>query len=252
MKILITGATSGIGEGLARALHGKGTLLLTGRNKEKLNALKQELQAEVLECDLSSSATPVLQWIEQHKPTLIFNNAGFGLYGPFENLSEKEIRQMVQVNCLSLAEITHKAIGLWKKEGMQGTVVNISSMAGFVPFPTGALYGATKAFVTHLSFSLDLENKQRGIRILATCPGMVDTEFSKRASRGKNGVARSKTEKFVMMDTPKVVAEILYQLDKKIPVRVVDYRYRLLHFLYKFVPDALVGAIITWNLKKRL
>jgi Short-chain dehydrogenases of various substrate specificities len=254
MSILITGATSGIGEELARQLQGRGKLLLTGRNEVKLHQLKQTLQGEVetLACDLSKSTEPLLNWIERERPQLIFNNAGFGLYGPFDSLSEKEMEEMMQVNCVALTEITHKAISLWKREKIEGTVLNISSMASFVPFPTGALYAATKAFVTHLSFSLDMECRSRGIRILASCPGMVDTEFSKRASRGKNGVARSFSEKFVMMDSTHVVKKILRQLDKKTPIQVIDGRYQFLHLIYRITPVALVGKLISWNLKKRL
>ena len=254
MSILITGATSGLGEELARQLQGKGKLLLTGRNSEKLNSLKLQLKGDVecLSCDLSVSATPVLEWIEKEKPHLIFNNAGFGLYGLFENLSQKEIAQMVQVNCLALSEIAHKAISVWRKESVEGVVMNISSMASFVPFPTGSLYAATKAFVTHLSFSLDTEYRGNGIRVLAACPGMVDTEFSKRASRGKNGVARSGSEKYVMMGTERVVRKILQQVERKKPVQVIDERYQFLYWLTKMVPDSWIGKVVSWNLKKRL
>lgn len=254
MTILITGATSGIGEELARQLQGKGKLLLTGRNEVKLHHLKQTLHGEVetLVCDLSKSTTPLLEWIEKEKPQLIFNNAGFGLYGPFDSLSAKEIEEMMQVNCVALTQITHKAISLWMGENIKGTVLNISSMASFVPFPTGSLYAATKAFVTHFSFSLDMEYRSRDIRILVACPGMVDTEFSKRASRGKNGVARSFSERFVMMRPAQVAKKILRQLDKKTPIQVIDGRYRFLHLLYRITPVTLVGKLISWNLKKRL
>lgn len=254
MTILITGATSGIGEELARQLQGKGKLLLTGRNELKLHELKQTLQGEVetLVCDLSKSTTSLLEWMEKKKPQLVFNNAGFGLYGLFDSLSEGEMEEMIEVNCTALTQITHKAISLWRKDELEGTVLNISSMASFVPFPTGALYAATKAFVTHLSFSLDMEYRDEGIRVLASCPGMVDTEFSKRASRGKNGVARSFSEKFVMMDSSQVVKEILRQVERKTPIRVMDGRYRFLHLLYRITPVTLVGKIISWNLKKRL
>lgn len=247
MKILITGATSGIGEELARQLQGKGKLLLTGRNKDKLHQLQP--LGDILECDLARSAEPVLQWIEKEKPDLIFNNAGFGLYGQFDKLSQEEIESMIRVNCLTLSEITHKAIGMWKKEGKPGTLMNVASMASYVPFPTGALYGATKAFVRHLSFSLDVENRGHGIRVLCTCPGMVATEFAKRATRGK-GI--SQLDRWVVMDTERAVRKIIKQVEKKRPVQVVDERYQLLNFLNKLVPDSLVGQLISWNLKKRL
>ena len=254
MSILITGATSGLGEELAKQLQGKKKLLLTGRNSEKLNFLKQTLQGEVecLSSDLSKDHLLILNWIEKEKPELIFNNAGFGLYGPFDELQLEEIEAMIQVNCVALTKITHLAIKLWRSENKKGTVMNISSFGGIVPMPLGSLYGATKAFVTQFSESLDIEYSKFGIRVLAACPGMVDTEFSKRASRLQNGKVNSSTEKSVMMSSQNVVRKILKQVETKQRMQIIDGRYQLLHLISKGMPRKLIGLIIAHHLKKRL
>lgn len=254
MSILITGATSGLGEELARQLQGKAKLLLTGRNVEKLHSLKTTLfgVVECLPCDLASTAQPLLEWIDQEKPQLIFNNAGFGIYSSFCALSDQNIAQMIEVNCTALSQITRHAIYLWKEAKVAGCVMNISSVAGFIPMPFSSLYAATKAFVTHLSRSLDLECAQEGIRVLAACPGMVRTNFSSRAAGGKLLKRDAFAERFLMMEADHAVRRILRQVEKKWPVRSVDWRYRMLHGMCCMLPSRVIGRQIGANLQKRL
>ena len=249
-KILITGATSGIGEELARQLQTKGKLLLTGRNQEKLESLKQELKGdvEIRACDLSDTCDPILKWIDEEDPDLIFNNAGFGLYGSFDSKDEKDVKDMVNVNCMALVQITQKAIKSWKQKGIKGCIVNVSSCASFVPFPLGSLYAATKSFVTQLSQSLDIECAPQGIRILAACPGTVKTPFSLRASKGKCREDRS----IFSMTTERCVKKIIEQAKEKTVVKVIDERYQFLMVVKNLVPSRFLGKLIGKGLKKRL
>lgn len=170
-KALITGATSGIGLALSHLLKSKGVTVLPFGSKE---------------ADLANSAglDRVKEAISIHLPDLLINNAGFGLYGPALLHPIEEQLRILQVNM-------HAAIGLTlhmghtlQVNGMRGTILNISSAAALFPYPTFALYAASKAALSSASLALDAEWKQGGIRVLTACPGQVDTSFRLRAGKG--------------------------------------------------------------------
>ena len=184
---LITGASGGIGLELAR-IHAQkgGNLILVARSEAKLNALAEELSAQhgisvtVIVEDLAQpeSAQRIFDQTEKlglQVDTLI-NNAGFGGNGLFHERSLLAEQQMMQVNMISLTNLTHHY-----SQGMvarrQGKILNISSTASFMPGPLQAVYYASKAFVTSFTQAIAQEMAEFNVTATALCPGPVATGF---------------------------------------------------------------------------
>ncbi|MDJ0618575.1 MAG: SDR family oxidoreductase [Calothrix sp. MO_192.B10] len=184
---LITGASAGIGKTFAERLAAHNTnLVLVARSEDKLKQLAQKLQeqykiqVEVIVQDLTETdaATTVFNTTQAKDLTidLLINNAGFGDYGEFaERDGEKQIK-MLQLNVLALVDLTHKYLpGMRKRRS--GSIINVSSIAGFQPMPYLSVYAASKAFVLNFSEALWAENKSYGVGVLVVCPGPTDTNF---------------------------------------------------------------------------
>jgi short-subunit dehydrogenase len=244
---LITGATSGIGEGLARLLHQKKiSLILTGRNREKLEQLKKELGCETVAIDLEGDRSELVALIKKRAPDLVINNAGFGLYGEALSFSTEEQMKILEVNAMALLELTLEGARAMISEGKAGVIMNISSASAYQPFPTFSVYGASKAFVNSVSQSLDFEFKNHGVRVLAACPGMVSTNFSKRASNSE----KVRDEPGVMkLDF--AVQEIWMQIEKLRPIHIFDWRYRLMIGFGRLFPGSISGKYLGDLLSKR-
>lgn len=185
---LITGASSGIGEAFARLLAAQGTdLVLVARSEAKLHLLSEELaetygiRAEVIAADLSATgaARQVQEDVTRRGLSidLLVNNAGFGSYGLFDALPLEREAQEIALNVTALVELTHLFLPemLAKKFG---AIINVASTAAFQPVPYMAVYAATKSFVLSFSEALWAECRSRGVRVLAFCPGPVDTGFA--------------------------------------------------------------------------
>ena len=184
-RALITGASAGIGAAFARRLFKDGyDLILVARDKSRLAELAQELGgAQVIAADLSDpGARPAVEaHITSGPPlTLLVNNAGFGTVGAFAELDMAREEQEVQLNVLALMRLARAALPGMIREG-KGSIINVSSMAGFNPGPRNATYCATKAFVTSFSESIYEELRGTGVKVQALCPGFTRTEFQARA-----------------------------------------------------------------------
>ena len=219
---LITGASSGIGEEFAKQLAAKKTdLILVARSQDKLKALASKLQqqhsinAEVIVQDLTEPAAgkTVFDSIQQQGLTvdLLINNAGSGDYGDFSDRDLSKQLAMIQLNVTVLTELTGLFLPVMKQRGY-GTIINLSSIAGFQPLPYMSVYAATKAFVLSFTEALWAENKNTGIRILALCPGSTDSDFFNRADFPDS---MAESQKNLMTPTEDVVADALKALDKK-------------------------------------
>ncbi len=184
---LITGASSGIGEGLARRFAADGhDLVLVARSEKKLHQLCDELMLEhqitahyvVLDLAEPSSDLKLVEETDRHGITIdiLINNAGVGSAGDFARLDLDTELRMIEVNVSALVALTHAYLNRMRKSG-GGTIVNVSSAAGFQPIPYWATYAATKAFVTSFSEAIAEENRPFGIQVLAFCPGSTDTNF---------------------------------------------------------------------------
>ena len=192
--ILITGASSGIGEAFANTLDKLGAkLILTARSKDKLEQMVLSMNNAVsIPGDLSKNEFPQELYAKVNemklKVDILINNAGFGYSGKFLDNSMENYNEMINLNICSLTHLTH----LFMKdmlENKSGGIINISSLASFQPIPFFSIYAATKAFVTSFTLSLYEEYRGRNIKILGVCPGYTKTNFNKRAQMNSVPVA---------------------------------------------------------------
>lgn len=191
---LITGASAGFGAEFARQLapvaHG---LVLVARRGDRLEALKSEIHETFPDCDVrvyvadladESARAGFADWIarENVKIDFLINNAGLGDHGDFESASWDRLRAMLDVNIGALTHLTHLLLPALKKSG-RAAILNVSSVAGFFPLPSMAVYSATKAYVTSFSEALRIELLDTGVSVTTLCPGPVETEFFDMATR---------------------------------------------------------------------
>lgn len=187
MKALITGASGGIGRDMARILSAQGhELILVARSRENLKALQKELDtpAEIIPMDLSDpgNAASLYEQVKDEKIDILINNAGFGLFGEFTATELDKELDMVDLNIKSLHILTK----LFLKDFVtrdSGYLLNVASIAGFLPGPLMSTYYATKAYVLRLTQAIYEELRQSGshVHISALCPGPVKTGFNARA-----------------------------------------------------------------------
>jgi uncharacterized protein len=179
---LITGASAGLGVDFARQLSARGErLVLAARRKERLEALADELgNARAVAIDLGEpgAASRLMADMAAHGETCatLINNAGFGLWGRFNDLDGAKQRAMIDLNCGALVELTHAVLPAML-ERKDGAILNVASTAAFQPGPKMAVYFATKAFVLSFSEALHEEVRAQGVRVTALCPGPTKTEF---------------------------------------------------------------------------
>src|SRR3954467_10435154 len=178
---LITGGSSGIGLAIARMLRDEGYgLTLVSRRREKSDAAAEELGAQAVAADVGD-ADECQRLVDQHRERfgrldVLVNSAGVGIAGTIEQLPAKHFDLQVGVNLRGLFLVTQAAVPLLRKS--HGLVVNLASIAGTLPTPGLATYGATKAAVISLTKSLNEELDDDGVRAIAICPGFVDTPMA--------------------------------------------------------------------------
>ncbi len=179
---LITGASSGIGEAMARELAGAGVAtVIVARREDRLRVIAEAFDAvEVLVADLltAKGQRAVAKRIgSSSKPIeLVVNNAGFGTNGVFAELDVDRLSDEVELNVAALTRLSHAALAAMMPRG-RGWLLNVSSVASFQPAPKLAVYAATKAYVTSLTESLHEEARGTGVHVTAVCPGLTRTEF---------------------------------------------------------------------------
>jgi hypothetical protein len=247
--VLITGASSGIGLELAKCFAADGCrLVLVARNQDALEKLAEELRQKnqietiVLPADLSLSEAPKQIFdklaAQNVSVDVLVNNAGFGLHGRFAKMPLPRQLEVIQVNVNALTGLT----GLFLPEMIKrraGGILNVSSVAGFVPGPNMAIYYATKAFVQSFSEALAEELDGSGVSVTVLCPGPTETNFS-AVARGQKArsVSRSKM-------SAQDVARIGYRAfrDKKV-ISVPGLPNQGLIQLVRFLPRSAVRRII--------
>lgn len=186
--VLITGASEGIGAACAQAFARRGArLALTARRREKLLEAGGP-DAVVVAGDLAEEAVR-RRVVEETLARLgavdiLVNNAGVGLYSPAWRASLEAARRMFELNFFALLDLTQRVIP-HMQERRRGVIVNVSSIAGKVPFPWLTLYCASKYAVCGLSDGLRMELKPYGIQVTTVCPGHVETGFSAHALEGR-------------------------------------------------------------------
>src|SRR3981081_3388952 len=187
---LITGASAGIGTELARVFASKGhRLALVDRRGDRLAALANEIAAEggpapiVISCDLEQpdagdkiAAALAAEGVEVE---YVVNNAGFGLFGNAVDLDRAQQLGIIAVNIRAMTDLSLRFSDSLIR--LQGGILNVSSIAGFLPGPGMAVYYASKAYVLSFSEALRGELASHGVRVTALCPGSVSSEFQGRA-----------------------------------------------------------------------
>ena len=187
--VLITGASSGIGEALARVFAGEGArLALAARSAEKLRALAGSLGggALALPADMTVPAQ-VRQMVEstvKHfgRLDILINNAGVGMYAPAASMAPEQFEQVVATNWLGPVHAIQSVVPHMRRQG-GGQIINISSVAGKVAIPWMGAYCGTKFALNALSDSLRMELAADRIQVLSVCPGRIHTPFARNAFR---------------------------------------------------------------------
>ncbi len=189
--VLVTGASSGIGEAIARRVaREKRNLILVARRLDRLEALAKELsaahgiQAVAVPSDLVQPGAPAALVDEVARRGFevdwLVNNAGFGTFGKFHELPVERELEEIRLNVTALVALTGLCVPAMVRRG-RGAVINVSSVAGFAPMALNATYSATKAFVTAFSEALAVDLDGTGVRVLCVCPGFTRTEFQEKA-----------------------------------------------------------------------
>jgi short-subunit dehydrogenase len=243
---LITGATGGLGKALSKSLSQKGyKLILSAREENLLRELSKEHNAEWVVCDLAKDLSPIFSVLEEKKPDLLINNAGFGFYGPFETLPRQE--EMLDVNIKAPVSIAMKYVSVLKEAKKRGILLNISSAAGYFAFPYFATYSASKTFLRYFSEAINFELKGSGICVLVSMLGQVDTPFRERASLG----AFSKKNQSVI-DVEKAAAVIVKQIEEKKGLLIIDWRYKISVLFSRLLPKSWLNQILSRSILKRI
>jgi len=217
-RVLITGASAGIGADLAREFARNGhRLTLVARRKEKLAHLAAELETEfnvdveVIVQDLTRPAGPATVVKGAHaggeEIGILVNNAGVIDVGAFAASSTEKLVGMVNLNVRALTELTSLLLPRMVERGL-GRILNVASLAASQPVPSMAAYAASKAYVLALSEALAEELKGSGVTVTALCPGVTDTDMATEIKAGSSSAAKLPKE---LISDPKDVAERAYK-----------------------------------------
>ena len=190
MRVLITGASSGIGKDMARILASQGyELILVARDVNKLNQISEELKeknkikVETISMDLSSENNCKELYKKVQDIDILINNAAFGDCGNFTKTSLNKELNMIHTNIIAYHILTKLYLIDMKAKG-SGKILNVASIAGFLPGPLMATYYATKAYIVRLSEGIreELKKEKSNVQISILCPGPVNTNFNNVAN----------------------------------------------------------------------
>ncbi|HZD89635.1 MAG TPA: SDR family oxidoreductase [Pseudolabrys sp.] len=251
---LVTGASSGIGAALARefANHGH-AVVLTARREEPLRALADEIAAaghtrpEVVTADLGTAEGVAALAGELAarglEPAYLVNNAGFGVFGEAADIPVEKQLKLIDVDVRAVTDLTLRYIGSVTRH--QGGILNVASIAGFLPGPGLAAYHAAKAFVVSFTEALHQELKADGVRVCALCPGPVETGFFDQA-----GIPAGYFPAFLAR-SPERVARAAYEgLMAGHRVVVPGKPNRMVTLLPRLLPRGLIASAGGWRWRR--
>jgi short-subunit dehydrogenase len=243
---LVTGASAGIGEAFARLLAAEGAdLLLVARREEKLRSLAEELtrtygvRAEVFAADLAKPGASSAIVAEAERLGLridvLINNAGFAASKTFLNSAWSELHAEIQVMITAVTELTHRLAPGMKERGF-GRILNVASVASFLPTAPSMLYTGVKAYVLNMSEAVDMELKPFGVHVTALCPGFTWSEFHDVQGTRK---LTNKLPGFMWHDAETVAREGLDAVLAGQPVCVPGALNKTLAFTSRLLPERL-------------
>lgn len=248
---LITGASSGIGLELARiAAREERNLLLVARNQKALEEVQAEIlqqtgnriKVEALAIDLSepASATKVSDFCKKRRIFVseLINNAGFGDYGDFAESDIKRQLAMIDLNIRSVTALTHRFLPDMLKKG-RGKIMNLGSVASFLPGPSMSVYFASKSYVLRFSEALAEELKNSGVSVTCLCPGATKTNFGETAKVSEtHSTANPKTT------AQEVAAFGWYHMQHGTRVAIHGRTNRIMLQIVKFIPRNSLAKLV--------
>jgi uncharacterized protein len=252
---LLTGASAGIGAALADVFADHGDeLVLVARREQRLATLAEAIAARgrvrpmVLPINLerADAGAQIAAALAERgvEPAIVVNNAGFGLVGEAVALDRGEQLAMIDVNVRALTDLSLRWVESLERH--RGGILNVASIAGFLPGPRSAVYYATKAYVLSFSEALHQELKPRGIRVTALCPGPVPTEFQARA-----GVAEAHLRGSLIRSADEVARQAYRGFMQGHRVVVPGAGNRLVTMLSRLVPRRFLLAVMDRRQKVR-
>lgn len=256
MKVtLITGASGGIGEAFARKLaQEKHNLVLVARSEDKLHKLcdelmlKHQITAHYVAIDLTAHEADrqLFEETEKHGMEVdwLINNAGFGSMGDFAEMNLEHELKMIKLNVMTLVALTHRYLQKMRAR-KTGTIINVSSAAGFQPIPFMATYAATKSFVSAFTEAIAEENRPFGITATALCPGPTDTNFFE--------VADARPLQMKGVQSPEEVVEVALNAAKKGRAKTISgWTNSIGAFFGTITPNPLITKVIGGILRPKI
>ena len=245
---LITGASGGIGEALARQLAAAGNhLVLVARSEGKLRALADDLtarhgiRADVIAADLAAAGAgaALAERLGDRNVDILVNNAGFGDFGVFAEADATKVDQMMALNMVALTDLTRALLpGMIARH--RGKVMNVASTAAFMPGPLMAVYYATKAYVLSFSEAVNHELKGTGVTMTAVCPGPVASGFQVGADMNESKLVKGKQ----IMSAETCARLAIKGMNRGKSVVVIGTKNKLTSMSPKFLPRSLIPGIV--------
>lgn len=241
---MVLGATGGIGRAFAEALAAKGhELLVVARNRGRLEELAKQLNAtyrvavEILTADLAREGD--LRGVEDRvrgdaSLQLMVNSAGLASWGRFSDLDLDREIDLIRVNVIAGVRLTKAALSSMLPR-RRGAIVNVASLAGYIPLPFCATYGGAKVFLISFTEALHEELRGTGVRIQVVCPGFTRTEMFARS-----GADVAKMPSFIWERPETIARSSLAALRRDRPVCIPDIRARMLSLLFRLMPRRVV------------
>lgn len=240
MKALVTGASSGIGYEISKYLAKRGyDIIAVARNRQALENLKKEIETNVqivcMDLSVVDNCVKLYENFKDENIDVLINNAGFGMYGNFDILDINKEIEMINVNILACDILTKLFLKDMKKKNA-GYILNVGSIAGFMPGPLMSSYYASKSYVVKLTQAIrkELKKNKSGVSISVLCPGPVNTNFNNTA--GVKFAVRPLSSEYVA----KYAVDMLF---KKKFVIVPGFTIKLARFFSKFTPDNILAEI---------
>lgn len=251
--VLITGASMGIGEAIARLFATEGAkLALAARSLDKLQALSRELPTETIAiCADMMKPEEIREMIEATverfgRIDILINNAGVGLYSAFAEAPIEHIEHLVATNWLGPMHAIHGVIPHMRKQG-SGQIINIASVAGKIAIPWMSVYCSTKFALNALSYGLRMELEEHNIQVISICPGRIKTPFTENAFKGTRMPLRGGC-----ISAERVARAVLrasLNNSREIIVPVSNWLYVLLHGLLPRVTEWCMVRVLRWGME---
>lgn len=251
---LITGASSGIGKGLAEIFASKGhNLILVARSKDKLEEISKELiqkyniEVIVIAKDLSVAEAPfeIYEQVKNKEVEYLVNNAGFGDFGYFHETDLNKELQMIGVNITALTALSKYFVKDMVVRG-HGKILNLGSNGSFVSGPTMAVYCATKNYVLAFSEALAVELEKTGVTVTCLCPGPTASGFQKAANNENSKLVKGK-----ILPSGIKVAKFGFEAMMKGKMTVVHgLRIKIEVFLTRLSPRKLTAKVAMFQMRE--